>query len=31
MGMWPRLQNESRLNALVLRDGRPVSLTVTLR
>jgi type II secretion system protein C len=31
MGLWPRLQNESRLNALVLRDGRPVSLTVTLR
>jgi general secretion pathway protein C len=31
MGLWPRLQNESRVNALVLRDGRPVSLTVTLR
>jgi type II secretion system protein C len=31
MGLWPRLQNESRLQAIVLRDGRPVSLTVTLR
>jgi type II secretion system protein C len=31
MALWPRLQNESRLNALVMRDGRPVSLTVTLR
>jgi type II secretion system protein C len=31
MALWPRLQHESRLNALVLRDGRPVSLTVTLR
>jgi type II secretion system protein C len=31
MGLWPRLQNESRLNALVMRDGRPVSLTITLR
>lgn len=31
MGLWPRLQNESQLHAIVLRDGRPVSLTVTLR
>jgi type II secretion system protein C len=31
VGLWPRLQNESRVQAIVLRDGRPVSLTVTLR
>lgn len=31
MGLWPRLQNESELRAIVLRDGRPVSLTLTLR
>jgi len=31
MGLWPRLQNESQLHATVLRDGRPVSLSLTLR
>jgi len=31
MGLWPRLQNESQLHAIVLRDGRPVSLSLTLR
>jgi type II secretory pathway component PulC len=31
MGLWPRLQSESELRAIVLRDGRPVSLTLTLR
>lgn len=31
IGLWPRLQNESELRAVVLRNGRPISLTVTLR
>lgn len=31
IGLWPRLQNESVLRAVVLRNGQPVSLTVTLR
>jgi general secretion pathway protein C len=31
IALWPRLQGESSLRAQVLRDGRPVSLTVTLR
>lgn len=30
VGLWPRLQQETRLQAIVLRDGRPISLTVTL-
>jgi len=31
VGLWPRLQNESQLRAVVLRDGRPVPLTLLLR
>lgn len=31
IGLWPRLQNERELRAIVLRNGRPISLTVTLR
>lgn len=31
IALWPRLQGESVLRAVVLRQGRPVSLTVTLR
>ena len=31
IGLWPRLQNESTLTAVVLRNGQPVSLTVSLR
>jgi len=31
IALWPRLQGASTLRAQVLRDGRPVSLTVTLR
>lgn len=31
IGLWPRLQMESAVNALVLRNGHPVSLSVTLR
>lgn len=31
VGLWPRLQNESQLTAVVLRDGRPVPLTLLLR
>jgi type II secretion system protein C len=31
MALWPRLQNESQLRAVVLRDGRPVTLTLNLR
>jgi type II secretion system protein C len=31
MGLWPRLQDASSLHAIVLREGRPVSLIVSLR
>jgi general secretion pathway protein C len=31
LSLWPRLQNESVVRAIVLRQGRPVSLSVTLR
>ena len=31
IGLWSRLQNESELRAVVLRGGRPVALSVTLR
>ena len=31
IGLWPRLQNQSTLTAIVLRNGQPVSLTVSLR
>jgi S1-C subfamily serine protease len=31
IGLWPRLQNESTLTAVVLRNGQPVTLTVNLR
>ncbi|HEV8253504.1 MAG TPA: PDZ domain-containing protein [Vicinamibacteria bacterium] len=31
LSLWPRLQNESVLRAIVLRQGRPVSISVTLR
>lgn len=31
IGLWPRLQHESTLTAIVLRNGQPVSLTVSLR
>ena len=31
ISLWPRLQTESELKAVVLRDGHPVTLTVTLR
>jgi general secretion pathway protein C len=31
MGLWPRLQNERTVRAVVLRNGQPVSLAVTLR
>jgi general secretion pathway protein C len=31
IALWPRLQNESTLTAVVLRNGQPVSLTVSLR
>ncbi len=30
IGLWPRLQNERQLDAVVLRDGRPVTLSITL-
>jgi S1-C subfamily serine protease len=30
-GLWGRLQNETDLRAVVLRGGRPVALSVTLR
>jgi general secretion pathway protein C len=31
IGLWPKLQNESMLRAVVLRNGQPVSLTVSIR
>jgi general secretion pathway protein C len=31
ISLWPRLQGESTLHAVVLRNGQPVSLTVSLR
>jgi general secretion pathway protein C len=31
VGLWPRMQTESSVRALVLRNGQPVSLSVTLR
>lgn len=31
MGLWGRLQGESALRATVLRDGRPLELSVSLR
>ena len=31
IGLWPRLQTERQIRAVVLRDGQPVSLAVTLR
>lgn len=31
IGLWPRLQSESAVRAVVLRNGQPVTLSVTLR
>ena len=31
IGLWPRMQTESAVRAVVLRNGLPVSLSVTLR
>ena len=31
IGLWPRLQTESAVHAVVLRNGQPVTLSVTLR
>jgi general secretion pathway protein C len=31
IGLWPRLQTESAVSAVVLRNGHPVSLSVALR
>ena len=31
IGLWPRLQSESDIHAVVVRNGRPVALTVHLR
>jgi general secretion pathway protein C len=31
IGLWPRLQSESNIHAVVLRNGRPVALNVHLR
>jgi len=31
IGLWPRLKTESELNAVVLRNGQPVSLKLTLK
>lgn len=31
VALWPRLQNETTLRAVVLRNGQPVALTVNLR
>jgi len=31
IGLWPRMQTETAVRAVVLRNGQPVSLSVTLR
>ncbi len=31
IGLWPRLRNETELRAVVLRGGRPVALSVSLK
>lgn len=31
LALWPRLQGEAQIRALVLRDGRPLSLLLSLR
>ena len=31
IGLWPRMQTESAVRAVVLRNGQPVTLSVTLR
>jgi hypothetical protein len=31
VGLWPRLQTASELRAVVVRNGQPVSLVVSLR
>jgi len=31
IGLWPRLQNASELQAVVLRSGQPFSLRIALR
>jgi type II secretion system protein C len=31
ISLWPRLQNESQIRATVLRDGQPVTITVSLK
>jgi general secretion pathway protein C len=31
ISLWPRLQNERQIQAVVLRNGQPVSLSVTLK
>jgi general secretion pathway protein C len=31
ISLWPRLQNEKDIRAVVLRDGQPVTLSITLR
>jgi type II secretion system protein C len=31
IGLWPRLQNASDLRAMVLRNGQPVSLSITIK
>src|SRR5262245_30047609 len=31
IALYPRLQSESRISAVVLRDGHPVTLSITLR
>jgi general secretion pathway protein C len=31
VGLWPRMQTETSVRAVVLRNGQPVSLAVTLR
>ena len=31
ISLWPRLQNEKEIRAVVLRDGQPVTISVSLR
>jgi len=31
ISLWPRLQNESQIRATVLRNGQPVTISVSLK
>ena len=31
ISLWPRLQNEKQIQAVVMRNGQPVTLSITLK